>query len=297
MNRLIKDPLTHFLVLGAVIFAVYPVFDERGAPEPDADTIVVDEAALLRFIQFRSRAFNEEHFREQLASMPADELQLLIDDYVREEVLFREATKLGLDEDDYIIRRRLVQKMEFLSDTSARTDAEISDDELQAYFAANRDRYYAEPHVTFTHVFFDADRRGWKDAEQLAQEASREFAANPPAFDESIEHGDRFPFHLNYVERVPELVAAHFGENASQTIFALEPGTWHGPIRSTFGYHLVLVSGRAEGRFPALEEVADRVREDAIAKRKNAILADGIADVVDTYDVRIEYARDPGQPS
>lgn len=169
MKRLIRDPLIHFFVLGGLLFLGYSLATEsRGVPDGER-VIVVDEAAILNFMQLRARAFNEEHFRKMLENMSAPERKLLIDDYVREEVLYREAVAMGLEEDDYMIRRRLVQKMEFIAESMAQQVVRLTEAEVKDYFEEHTRDYFVEPHVTFTHVFFDAERRGWEKARERAE--------------------------------------------------------------------------------------------------------------------------------
>jgi parvulin-like peptidyl-prolyl isomerase len=293
MNKFLKEPLLHFLVFGFALFAVFEltVDDAR----TNDRVVVVDRNALLTFVQFRTRAFDPVLAGRNLDNMSEDELELLIDDYVREEVLYREALSLGLDKNDYVIKRRMIQSVEFITNGFVSAQAAVSEEAVLDYYNANRSDYFIEPSVTFTHVFFDAERHGQDGAHRLAEEKLEILNAKPVPFSEAPQHGERFPYLLNYVERVPDFVASHFGAGLSEAVFAASPDdhTWFGPLRSQYGSHLVLLVGRTEGRYSAYEEVRDLVREDLervmIEKRQS----EAIDAIVQDYDIRREFNAPP----
>lgn len=297
LRRFLRDPLLHFLVVGGALFAFHASY--VGAPDPGADdlTIVIDEKALLGFMQDRARVFADGPFREQLASLSPPERRQLIDDYVREEVLYREAVALGLDRDDYIIRRRLVQKLEFVTETLSRQTVEVTPAELRAYFDAHRSDYRIEPTITFTHVFFDAERGGREAALAEARRAVGRLNAEAAPFEAGGRTGDLFPFHQNYVERTPDFVASHFGSDMAAAVFAMPPGaTWQGPFESPYGAHAVMVSARTEARDATLEEIEGRVREDAVFEKKSRLMNETVDALVAKYEVRIELPA-PASPA
>jgi parvulin-like peptidyl-prolyl isomerase len=245
-----------------VLFSAFSLLSPA-EPEPDDATIVVDRRALLVFMQYRANAFEPEAFETLLDAMTDTELAALVDDYVKEETLYREAQALGLDESDYIIRQRMIQKMGFLMGDLAVAGEAIDEAALSDYFAANREAYAIEPSVTFTHVFFDADRRGAEGAGQAAREALAELAEADAGFNDAPGRGDRFPFLRNYVERTFEYVASHFGADFAAELSALEASEdWQGPIRSAYGWHDVLITQRTPRSLPALADVREQVEAD-----------------------------------
>ena len=141
MKSFLKEPLVHFLAAGLGLFVLFGALN-RDEPDADPNVVTVDHDALLTFVQYRIKAFNPTLAEEKLSSLSDDELQKLIDDYVREEVLHREAVALGLDEDDYVIRRRLVQKLEFITEGFAEAGAKVDQSALRRYFDANKADYY-----------------------------------------------------------------------------------------------------------------------------------------------------------
>ena len=250
---------------------------------------------MLTFVQYRIKAFNPELAEKKLQSLSDEELDRLIEDYVREEVLHREALALGLDEDDYVIRRRLVQKLEFITEGFAEASVEPDDAALQRYFDANKTDYYVEPFVTFTHVFFETEDRPREEARAKAEKKLAELNRKSTPFSDAPKHGDRFLYHVNYVERTPEYVASHFGPVMAKAVFDLEPNdfVWRGPLDSPYGVHLVLVITNEPGREPELGEIEGRVREDWRRATIREKTEEAIGDIVDAYDVRIVYERAP----
>ena len=296
MRHWLKEPLLHFLGAGVGLFVLFGIVN-RDEPEDDPNVVVVDHDALLTFVQYRIKAFNPALAEKKLEGLSDEELERLIDDYVREEVLYREAVALGLDEDDYVIRRRLVQKLEFITEGFAEAAVESDDAALQRFFEAQRADYYVEPFVTFTHVFFETEDRPREDARARAEKKLVELNRNSTAFSDAPKHGDRFLYHVNYVERTPEYVASHFGGPMAKAIFELEPNdlVWRGPFDSPYGVHLVLLTTSEPGREPELAEIEGRVREDWRRSVIRAETESAIADVVDSYEVQVSYER-PSKP-
>ena len=294
LKEFLKEPLVHFLAAGLALFALFGIVN-RNDEDSDPNVITVDQEALLTFIQYRIKAFNPDLAAKKLDALSQQELQRLIDDYVREEVLHREALALGLDDDDYIIRRRLVQKLEFITEGFAEAGADLDEAAVQRYFDANKADYYVEPYVTFTHVFFQTEDRPREQARALAEEELQKLNRNGVPFSEAPQHGDRFLYHVNYVERTPDYVGSHFGPAMARELFELEPNefVWRGPFDSAYGVHVVLLTTNEPGREPELAEIEGRVREDARRARIREETEAAIADVVDAYDVRVVYDRDP----
>ena len=293
MKRFLKEPLVHFLAAGLALFVLFGLVNRDG-PEADPNIVIVDQDALLTFVQYRIKAFNRTLAEQKLNSLSDDELQRLIDDYVREEVLHREALQLGLGDDDYVIRRRLVQKLEFITEGFAEAGTRIDQPALHRYFDANKGDYYVEPFATFAHVFFDTENRPREEAREAAEKKLAELNREGVPFAEAPQHGDRFLYHVNYVERTPEYVASHFGVPMAKAVFELEPNDlmWRGPFDSPYGVHLVMLTTSEPGREPELSELEGRIREDARRAMIREETEAAIADVVGTYDVRVVYERE-----
>jgi hypothetical protein len=295
LKSLLREPLVHFLAIGLGLFVLFDLV----APEDaglDEKTIVVDRPALLTFIQFRSKAFNPAAAAARLDALSDSELERLVNDYVREEALHREALALGMDQNDYVIKQRLIQSLQFITNGFVSAAVDVSDEDIAEYYEANRDDYYVDPYITFTHVYFSSDRHGREQARQLAEAKLVELNREQVPFSESMRHGDRFLYNVNYVERTEDFVGSHFGRPMAAELFALkaDDSRWHGPFESAYGFHLVMVTRRTEGVYPPLEEIADSVREDALRIKLDEQNERAVQAIVDTYDIRMGDVRGTG---
>jgi hypothetical protein len=258
MKRLIREPLVHFLLLGAGLFLAYDFVGMRTDGEPG--TIVVTQGRIENLAATFARTWQRPPTEEELGG--------LIQDYVREEVAARQALAMGLDRDDTIIRRRLRQKLEFISEDLA-SQAEPTDDELRAYLNAHPDAFGVERRLSFSQVYLnlEAHRESLADdAARLLAELNRDGAAV-----DAWALGDATLLEHTF-ENVPAReVVKQFGDKFAAKLDELPVGRWQGPVESGYGAHLVLVRERTEGRLPSLDDVRDAVRREwANARRLEA---------------------------
>jgi parvulin-like peptidyl-prolyl isomerase len=186
-------------------------------------------------------------------------MQNLIDDYVREEVLYREALASGLDKDDTIIRRRLVEKMEFLSQEVASVPP--SEKALQEYFEANREKFRIPGEVAFSHIYFSTSKRS-SGAEGDARRALASLNSRRISIAQFSGMGDPFMLQNEYPLQTQQQIKELFGDEFSGKIFQLEPEAWAGPLRSGYGFHLVRILQKFPSRVPELAEVRGQVMTD-----------------------------------
>jgi hypothetical protein len=287
--KILRDPIVHFLVAGGVLYSLASLM--RGEPlvPTDDKLITVDRDSLLTYIQYQSNAFDPGAFETALDNMDAAALQQLVDGYVREEVLFREAAALGLDRSDYIIRQRMVDKMRFLLGDVAGADSVPTDAELQQWLDQNAELYHIAPSATFTHVFVDASGADMQQARQKAVALLPELNDNQIGLHDSAGQGDRFPFLRNYAERTLQFISGHFGIGFVQSLQQLQPdpARWQGPLESAYGYHLVLLTTLMPGRDPALVDVRTDVMRDLIQARSEERLAQLVEIVRAQYQVDV----------
>jgi hypothetical protein len=298
VTRVLRDPLTHFLLAGAALFAVFALL-HRGDPSGTGDggTIVVDRAALVAFMQYRSAAFEPRAFQAQFDALSAKGRKDLVDDYVREEAMVREARAMGLDQGDYVMRRRLVQKMEYLIDDAAAQSFDPSDAELRRYFAAHPEVYGEAPTVTFTHVFVDAGSHP-EGGEAAALRLRRELEARHAGFNDAPAYGDRFPYLQNYVQRTPDFVQNQFGQAFAASLQRLQPSPhWQGPIRSDYGWHLVLLTAREPASMPRFETVREQVKEDLLRESMAAYRKKATQDLVRRFRVTLKDVPAAAEPA
>ena len=243
-----KDPLIHFLVIGGLLFAFLSWMG--GEPPPEQIVISADRVAELS----RSAAL--------LQGRPPTEAELerLVEEAIREEVYYRRALALGLDVDDDEVRRRLIEKMAYVTENVA--DPEPPEADLRAYFEQNAERFRIPELVTFDQVFFSPRMRGeTAQADAEAALAALRVGGDPAG------NGDSTPLAGRFDDADPDRVRVLFGEALTAAVFAAEPGDWIGPYESDFGWHLVRVSARSAARDPAFAEVEAQVRSDFAAAR------------------------------
>jgi len=291
MNSLLQQPLLHFLAAGVLIFAAYQISDEAELETAsDGMAIVVDRTAVLNFMQYRAPAFRPDIFSEQLDAMSEAERERLVADFVREEALHREALAMGMDQGDYIIRQRLVQKVEFLLENMV-NQALVPDEEvITAWYNVHRDDYRVDAVYTFTHIFFDADERGPEQARQDAANLLGTPQLAEAGFNDASGFGDRYPFLQNYVERTRDFVVNNFTPAFVDALDAVEPSnaSWYGPFESRYGWHLVMLRQRSEPYIPDLDSIRERVMDDW---RYEAVLEsrrDAEQQVIDQYEVQVD---------
>lgn len=251
MKSLLREPLFHFFLIGAVLFGVYA----RLSPEKwsaSQTTVVFDIGDLERLAAVW----------EQRTGRPPGSAQLrqMVDEQLREEVFYREAKALDLDDNDIIIRRRLAQKMSFLSGGPAPLP-DPGDAELATWFQANQQRYAIPEKFGLSHVYFSTDKRGANaGADARAVLASLQAAVPVPR--QAPELGDPFMLRYEYTDATQAELEGRLGESFGAAVEKLEPGRWHGPVRSGYGEHLVFLESRVDGRLPELAEVRTRVLTD-----------------------------------
>jgi peptidyl-prolyl cis-trans isomerase C len=255
IQKLLREPLAHFLIAGAVILALSSLFGHSQLTGASDERIVVSAAEIGRLREIWTRQWGH--------APDAAQLDNLVNDYVREEIYYREALASGLDKDDTIIRRRLVEKMEFLSQELA--SGEPSEAELQQFFAANRQKYSLPAEVGLTHIYFSTSRRGaaaLEDARGALTRLTSNRLSSAEAAKLAATLGDSFMLQMEYPPQTRDQIKNLFGDGFADAVLNLEPGKWAGPIRSTYGWHLVRVTERAAPRQPTLDEVRNHVAID-----------------------------------
>jgi hypothetical protein len=289
MKYLLKQPLFHFLLIGIGLFVLFELTDKD--VEEDIRSIVVDRDTLLTFMQFRSRSFDKTRVEKRLEQMPEQKLQWLINDFVREEVLYREALAMALDRDDYVIRRRLVQKLRFITKGLSNVALKLDDEGIRRYFEKNKSDYYLQPRISFTHVFFKSKKRGREPAQELAEKTLAELNQNPMPVAQAVKQGDYFLYKANHKNRMPEFLASRFGKDMTQRIFELKPdnNVWRGPFESLYGFHLVMVTANQPGRSPEIDKIYEQVKQDAQRASNDEKTEKTIQAIIDNYDIRIVY--------
>lgn len=276
MKRLLREPLVHFAAVGLLLFAMWQATrSSRG--DGGSDRIVVTAGQIEQF---------SAGFRMTWQRPPTEgELAGLIRDHLKEEIYYREALALGFDRDDQIVRRRMRQKMEFLTDDVA-VAVEPTRAELQAFLDKNPEMFRLEPRITFQHIYFSVDRRGEAasgDATRLLESLRARDAVDPASL------GDPFVLPYAYLEARVTEVARDFGGRFATSVEELPVGQWEGPVESGYGLHLVRVDGRVESRIPGLGEVNDEVRRELLTMRRRDAEEAVYSALRERYTVAVEW--------
>ncbi len=245
-SRWLREPLVHFLLLGGCFFVLYWAVGGSQSAVSDR-TIRLAEGDVQRLAAA---------WQLQWSRPPSvEELTNLVKEHVREEIFYREALALGLDQNDSIVRRRLAQKMQFLSEDVAEQQ-EPSDEELQEFFAENSEPFEIPARVTFSHIYFSVDKRSDRaEADAKASLDAIRGGADPAGI------GDRFMLQNHYGARTQDDVAGTFGAAFAADLFGRRGEGWQGPVKSGYGLHLV----RVEERIEALKPPWEKVRADVVS--------------------------------
>lgn len=270
---LAREPLVHFLVIGGLLLGGYTVLERDRVEDlpPTEIRLTVDDLAQLLMV-----------FEAKWTRQPTqDEFNAMVEDRIREDILYREALALGLDKDDTIVRRRMAQKMQFLAEDVA-TQQEPTTEQLRSWFAENTDLFTVPQRISFRHLYFSPDSRGARAMDD-AQRALAELADAPPDTPLAATLADPFMFQDYYGDRAPQAIAGDFGPEFAQAVTRLEPGSWQGPVQSGYGWHVVHVDSVVAGRVPAFEEVEQEVKTAWLGTQK----ADAWRDAYD--EMRAKY--------
>jgi hypothetical protein len=267
--RWLREPLLHFALGGALLFAVYALL-ERPAPASAAQVRI--GAGEMKWL---ATTWQRQWGREPTP----DELRVLVSNLVKEELLAREAREMRLDENDTIVRRRLAQKLEFVLQDTARL-AEPSEQELRRFYEASPDAFLTAPRVSFTQIYFRSERRS------AAAAALPKLVGASPA--DAARLGDRLLVEAEFRDAEPHVVAAVFGPEFARVVFKLPPGDWHGPLESGYGVHLVRVATAQPAQRRDFEEVRALVLERWREQQQREAEARFLERLMAKYEVLID---------
>ncbi|MFN3620593.1 peptidyl-prolyl cis-trans isomerase [Sphingorhabdus sp.] len=262
VQQALREPLVHFLAAGSALFLLMGQFSAEDSLDR---TITIDEAQVARLASQWEQTWRRPP--------SAEELDNLVRDYIKEEVYFREAMRLGLDADDPIIRRRLRAKMEFLS-TAEIQNMEPTDAALERYFETNKIRYAQRPAFSFDQQFLGDDQDIATKA-IVALNAGKPVQAEPLSVSASMDKASS------------DSISREFGDAFADSLRALPQGRWSGPVQSGFGWHAVRVREVVASGTPPLADIRQRVSNDWQVKTQATREAAAYQALLDGYDIRI----------
>jgi peptidyl-prolyl cis-trans isomerase C len=259
---IVREPFFQFVALGALLFAVSEYLEARA------------NFARIDISRAQVEGITNNYRLQYGASPTAEQLNALVDQFIKEEVFYHEALRLKLDQDDEIIRRRLVQKYEFLQQDLG-TPKDPSEADLHAFYQLHAKNYEIPGRLTFSHVFFSVDRGG--DDASMARAERTLATLNQQHATRAPESGDSFPGAVDYAGATSTQIRRAFGSSTlSEEIFKIAPGYWAGPFRSGFGWHLVYVAAHEPAGAAAYDDARDAVRRDYIDAERGARNAEAL---------------------
>jgi peptidyl-prolyl cis-trans isomerase C len=274
IHKAIREPLVHFVLIGFAVFVVYAVTN-RGTSG------VINHQIVLTLDDLKQL---DASFVSQWNRQPtSQEFSGLLESFIRQEILYREGLAMGLDKDDTIVKRRMAQKMEFLSEDIA-TAHEPTAEELKEWFAKNSQQFALPGRATFRHLFFSFDRRG-QNAQTDAETALTRISGLPEDSPVAKSESDPFMFQNYYADRDPEQLAKELGADFAVAIFKQKVGSWQGPIESAYGWHLVWIESIKTGGVPHFEEIQDDVKTAWLSDQKSEQWRASYAKLRAQYDV------------
>jgi hypothetical protein len=280
--NLLKEPLLHFLLIGAALFLLYGWRGNSssmpgGLAGTPTEQILVTRDALDQMNNLFAKTWQRPPTEEEQTG--------LMEDIVRNEIYYREAIAMGLDRDDEVLRRRLRLKMEFILE-DIMSLAEPTDEDLRAFMKKHREKYLTDPQVSFRQVYINTNKRG-----KSAESDARQVMAQLTAGDDPDSVGD--PTMLEAEVRLSPLwdIKKQFGDEFGKNLLELKPGKWAGPIRSGFGLHLVFVREHLGERLPDLKEVREAVKRDWMVDRQKELKDTAYAKIRDRYTVTVEKPK------
>ena len=281
LKQLASEPLVHFLCIGAIIYGLYALSADDGGDNERQITITAGEL----------KALTDQWTRLWNRPPTSEEFSNIIRDHVRRQILYREAMAMGLDQGDIVIQRRLAQKVELLAQ-GLNTPAEPAEDVLRAWYEANPAPFQPPDRYTITHIFFDPDLREDTTLDD-ARAALAEIRASDAEPSDTSAWGDRFMLQNYYPDRSALELRKLFGRGFVDTLVELEPGSWHGPILSGYGTHLVFIHQLDRPSAPAFEDIRDQVRDawmtEQVAQQSELFLDD----LIDRYEIIVEETQVP----
>ena len=280
IKKTIREPLVHFLLIGAVLFLLFNFTNGPAGDKPNRIVVTPGQVEQMEAMFTRSR----------MRPPTEQEMDGLIESYLRDEIYYREALAMGLDKDDGLIRRRMRQKVEYiLEDISAQADP--TDEVLTEFMRKRMDRYRLEAQISFQQVYLNPDRRKDPVGDARKMLVRLRAGTDPETLGDPIMV--RHKFDLAFEREVERA----FGESFARQILKLDPGDWSGPVLSGLGGHLVMVSERRNGRMPELAEVRTVVERDWLAQRKKELKDITFRKLLEGYEVVMEQPPKPGNAS
>ncbi len=279
-RKCLGDPFVHFMFIGALLFSLYGLTSKDAFLKDDNDIQITAEAV---------NKLRQQWTRQNGSTPDSAVLDELVESLIHQEVLLREAKRLGLDENDTIVRRRLIQKMEFLSANLSqlqRPDEAV----LLEYFKLHREQYRVPEKRSFTHIYFSKEKRGASVFDDAKEQLEMLSVAPTPL--RAPERGDNFILQYDYRERSQQRVAQIFGVEFARDLFTMKTEQWQGPVWSEYGAHLLRIEHVTKSTVPDFADIRTRILDDVINEQLMALKEKTYQEMRTHYQVDVAYQAD-----
>ncbi|MCF6223245.1 MAG: peptidyl-prolyl cis-trans isomerase [Flavobacteriaceae bacterium] len=280
MKKLLKEPFFHFILIGAAMFVLYGLVNDKSYAK---NTILINDFDVSALIS---------KWKMQWKRPPTEkELQNLINLNIKQEIFYQEALAMNLDHNDEIIKRRLAQKMQFLSNDIAAI-FEPTDEDLKAHYNKHADKYMTPTSYSLYQITFSPDKR--KDNYKDAEETLKQF---PDAtFEEMKQWGDQLPFNYYFEDINANELGLQLGSKFSTDLENQELNKWVGPVSSGFGYHLVYITNKVESEISDFESAKKTVLRDFEYDNQKEINELIYKELKKKYDIEIDIKSEDFDP-
>ncbi|MBC2838859.1 peptidyl-prolyl cis-trans isomerase [Robiginitalea sp. SC105] len=278
MKKLLKEPLVHFLLIGLGIFLLYSVIS---SDKDSRDEIVISDSDLRHMQEIYKLTWQREPTEEELVG--------IVSSAIREEILYREALKMNLDHDDEVVKRRLAQKMDFLSNDISAIINDPSENDLREYYQANADKYRLPARYTLRQVAFTFDNHS--DPRKQAEKVLGQIQAGQV---DPVNAGDALSLPGRFTGIYADRLQHELGGDFSEAISGLPAQKWAGPVRSGYGWHLIYIEEKEAPRLPGLEEVRGDLERDYAYEKERESQQRIYEQLRNGYDIELQANLSPG---
>ena len=276
--KLVQNPIIHIVLFGFFLALVLLISFGIPINETENRRIVISNDDVQQLLSAWQRTWQRQPTQK--------ELRALLQNFVREEVLYREALNRNYDRDDIVIKRSLVRKMDFLAEGQVQAK-DITDDEIKAYYNLRQERYRIPPMISFAHIYYNLDQRGEFTENAVLEELDRLKSTSPDNLD-LADYGDRFMLNNRFAKQTPREIKSQFGEDFANELITLDTGIWQGPVASGYGLHAVYIESRIASRIPEFEEVKNQIINDIYLEEKAAARDQFYTEILRQYEVVFE---------
>jgi hypothetical protein len=274
-TRMTRNPLVHIVLFGVLLAGVLLILRGPPASREEVRQVVITDSDVEQVRGAWRRTWKREPTQMELRGQ--------LEQFIREEVLYREALARGFDRDDTIVRRTMQRKMEFLAEGQVLGE-EPTEDEIRAYYAFRRERYRVPPRVSFMHIYFSTDKRGGSAGGDVVDALAR-LKGQRPELAQLSEFGDRFMLNNHYVAQTERELRALFGEGFAREVMRFETDDWQGPVESGYGLHAVYVYKREDSYIPEWTQIRDDILDDMVFEAKKVAKERFYQEILRQYEV------------